>query len=197
MRLTVSHLSKSFGGVPVLRDVSFTAGPEPVCVMGPSGEGKTTLVRILLGLERADSGFVSGLENARASAVFQEDRLLPGRTALENLRFVLGKAYDEPAARRLLEELGLADAADRPVREFSGGMRRRTALARALIVPFDFLALDEPFTGLDKDSRRQCLNAVQARTAGKTVLLVSHDESDAGVLGARIVRLSKGTSDTH
>ena len=191
MELRVSHLCKAYDGEPVLEDVSFTAGPGVTCVMGPSGEGKTTLLRIILGLEKPDSGSVEGLDGVRLSAVFQEDRLLPGRTAPENLRFVLGAAYDPAAAKSLLQELGLEDTESKPVREFSGGMRRRTALARALIAPFDLLVLDEPFTGLDMDSRRRCVEAIRARTAGKTVLLVTHDESDGGAFAARTVRLKK------
>ncbi len=187
--LRVSRLRKSYGGQVVLGDVSFSAGPEAVCVMGPSGVGKTTLLRVVLGLEKPDAGTVEGLEGARFSAVFQEDRLLPGRTALENLRFVQGQDFDAASCRALLEELGLTDIDAKPVRDFSGGMRRRTALARALCVPFDVLALDEPFAGLDGESRRRCLEAVRRRTAGKLVLLATHDPADAEALRARIVHL--------
>lgn len=190
MEVRVSHLWKSYSGVPVLRDVSFAAGPGITCVMGPSGQGKTTLLRILLGLERPDSGTVEGLEGARLSAVFQEDRLLMGRTARENLRFVLGQAYDPAAAGALLEELGLPGSDGRPVREYSGGMRRRVALARALAAPFDLLALDEPFTGLDGDNRRRCLDCLRSRSGGRTVLLVTHDPADAAALGGDFLTLS-------
>ena len=107
MELRAEHLQKSYGGVPVLRDVSFTAGEGVTCVMGPSGEGKTTLLRLLLGLERPDGGTVTGLEGRPMAAVFQEDRLLTARTALENLRFVLGPAFRETECRGLLAELGL------------------------------------------------------------------------------------------
>ena len=120
MELRVEHLRKSYGGVPVLRDVSFTAGEGVTCVMGPSGEGKTTLLRLLLGLERPDGGTISGLEGRPLAAVFQEDRLLMNRTALENLRFVLGPAFRETECRALLAELGLPEADGRPVSEYSG-----------------------------------------------------------------------------
>jgi len=186
MTLRVSHLCKSYGGQVVLEDVSFTAGTGALCVMGPSGRGKTTLLRLILGLERPDGGAVEGVEDARFSAVFQEDRLLLGRTALENLRFVRGNGPDEAEGRALLEELGLTDTGGKAVREFSGGMRRRTALARALCVPFDVLVLDEPFTGLDVGSRRRCLEAVRRRMDGKIVLLVTHDQADAEALDAGI-----------
>ena len=97
-----------------------------------------------------------------------------------NLRFVLGGALDGAAAGRLLAELGLGDTAGKPVREFSGGMKRRLALARALLAPFDLLALDEPFTGLDGDNRDRVWRCVLDRAAGRTVLLVSHELPPAG-----------------
>ena len=102
MEIVVKHLCKSFGDKAVLRDVTFTAGRGITAVMAPSGTGKTTLLRILLGLERADSGTVEGLAGKQLSAVFQEDRLLEHLSAEGNLRFVLGRAYDPDAARALL-----------------------------------------------------------------------------------------------
>ena len=186
MELHIKNLCKSFDGSPVLENVSFTAGPGVTCVMAPSGAGKTTLLRILLGLERPDSGSVSG--GVRWSAVFQEDRLLEHLDAMGNLRFVLGAALDEPAADALLAELGLGDTAGKPVREFSGGMKRRLALARALLAPSDALALDEPFTGLDEENRARCLALIR-RAAEKPVLLVTHDPADAKSLGAAVYKL--------
>ena len=175
MELQVHNLCKSYGGETVLRDVSFTAGPGVTCLMAPSGAGKTTLLRILLGLETADSGTMRLPANCRWAAVFQEDRLLEQLDAMGNLRFVLGKDFREEAAAALLAELGLGDVGGKPVRDFSGGMKRRLALARALLAPFDVLALDEPFTGLDRDNRERAWRCVREHAAGKPVLLVSHE----------------------
>ena len=175
MEIHIENLCKSYGGSPVLKNVSFTAGPGVTCIMAPSGSGKTTLLRILLGLERPDSGTVGLPEKCRWSAVFQEDRLLEGLDAMGNLRFVLGKDFREEAAAALLAELGLGDVGGKPVRDFSGGMKRRLALARALLAPFDVLALDEPFTGLDQDNRERAWRCVREHAAGKPVLLVSHE----------------------
>lgn len=181
MDVHIEHLCKAYDGRPVLKNVSFTAiAGRVTCIMAPSGRGKTTLLRILLGLERADSGTVSLPAHCRWSAVFQEDRLLEHLDAMENLRFVLGGALDGAAARALLTELGLGDTAGKPVREFSGGMKRRLALARALLAPFDALALDEPFTGLDGDNRDRAWRCVLGRTAGRPVLLVSHELPPTG-----------------
>ena len=173
MEIAVKHLCKSFGGRTVLRDLTFTAGPGITAVMAPSGTGKTTLLRILLGLERPDSGTVEGLAGKRLTAVFQEDRLLEHLSAEGNLRFVLGRVYDPAAARALLDRLGLPDTGAQPVREFSGGMKRRLALARALLAPFDALALDEPFTGVDPARIRRLMEALRALDT--PVLLSSHE----------------------
>ena len=189
MELTVENLTKHYGGQPVLQGVSFTLREGVTCLMAPSGAGKTTLLRILLGLEKADGGRVTGLAGRRISAVFQEDRLLPGMDAEGNLRFVLGTAWDEGRAAALLGELGLAAVGEKPVRDYSGGMQRRLALARALLIPFDLLLLDEPFAGLDRDNRDRAANCVRRHGAGRTVLAVTHDERDAAALGAEILRL--------
>ena len=141
MELRVEDLRKSYGGAAVLQGVSFTAEIGLTRVTGSSGIGKTTLLRILLGLERADGG-TTNADRFRWAAVFQEDRLLEQLDAAGNLRFALGAAYDEAAARALLAELGLGEVGDKRVRDWSGGMKRRLALARALLAPSDALALD-------------------------------------------------------
>ena len=187
MELHIENLCKAYDGKPVLQNVRFTAGTGVTCVMAPSGTGKTTLLRILLGLERPDSGSIP--PDIRWSAVFQEDRLLEHLDAMGNLRFVLGAALDEPAANALLTELGLGDTAGKPVREFSGGMKRRLALTRALLAPSDALALDEPFTGLDEENRARCQACVRRAAENKPVLLVTHDPADAKSLGAVVIKL--------
>ena len=189
MEIAVKHLCKSFGGRTVLRDLTFTAGPGITAVMAPSGTGKTTLLRILLGLERPDSGTVEGLAGKRLTAVFQEDRLLEHLSAEGNLRFVLGRVYDPAAARALLDRLGLPDTGPQPVREFSGGMKRRTAILRALAAPYDVLFADEPFQGLDQDTKGLVLDYWRERTRGKTVILVTHDLAEAEALGDHILSL--------
>lgn len=187
MEIGVAHVWKTYGQTAVLRDVSFTAGARPVCLTAPSGAGKTTLLRILLGLEQPDRGEVLAPPGTRWSAVFQEDRLLEHLDARDNLRFVLGTV--SPEALALLEALGLGDVGGKAVAEYSGGMRRRLALARALLAPCDALVLDEPFTGLDPEIRARCWEQVRRYTAGKSVVLASHDPADARALEAEIFRL--------
>lgn len=187
MEIGAAHVWKTYGQTEVLRDVSFTAGARPVCLTAPSGAGKTTLLRILLGLESPDRGEVLAPPGTRWSAVFQEDRLLEHLDARGNLRFVLGEV--SPEALTLLETLGLGDVGGKIVAEYSGGMRRRLALARALLSPCDALVLDEPFTGLDPEIRARCWEQVRRYTAGKPLVLSSHDPADARALEAEIFQL--------
>ena len=176
MELRVEDLRKSYGGTAVLQGVSFTAGIGLTHVTGSSGIGKTTLLRILLGLESPDGG-ATNAGRFRWAAVFQEDRLLEQLDAAGNLRFALGAAYDETAARALLAELGLGDVGGKRVRDWS-------ALARALLAPSDALALDEPFTGLDADNRAAAQRCVAWAAREKIVLLVSHE--DDALTGAEV-----------
>lgn len=185
MELSVRNLCKSYDGQPVLRGITFTVPEGITCLMAPSGAGKTTLLRILLGLERPDSGTIA--VPGRLSAVFQEDRLIGHLSARGNLHFAMGRVTAE--AERLLAELGLGEEAAKPVSEYSGGMRRRVALARALLSPSDALVLDEPFTGLDEENRLRCMECIRRYAVGRPVLLVTHDPEDAAFLNAPVIRL--------
>ena len=177
MELRVEDLRKSYGGTAVLQGVSFTAEIGLTRVTGSSGIGTTTLLRILLGLESPDGG-ATNAGRFRWAAVFQEDRLLEHLDAAGNLRFALGAAYDEKKAASLLEALGLGAVGDKRVRDFSGGMKRRLALARALLAPCDALALDEPFTGLDAGNRDIALSCILRAAEKKIVLLAAHEALD-------------------
>lgn len=171
---------------PVLRDFSMTV-PEGgrVCLTGPSGEGKTTALRLLLGLEKPRKGTVSVPEGVRFSAVFQENRLLPWKTVLENAALF----SDEESARRILSTLGLGDSLDALPEALSGGMKRRAALGRALAHPFDVLVLDEALTGLDGETKRRCLVAIDEAVGRRTLVLATHDAGEARALGAETVTL--------
>ena len=175
--IRVQNLCKTYGDHVVLYNLSFTAGVGVTRILGRSGAGKTTLLRILLGLDQPDSGSLFGT-NCRWAAVFQEDRLLGHLDAEDNLRFALGSAYNAAAAKTLLGELGLADVGSKPICEYSGGMKRRLALARALLAPSDALILDEPFTGLDEENRSIALRCILHAAQTKPVLLASHEALD-------------------
>ena len=186
--MEVKNLCKAYGGRPVLENVSFEASVGVTALWGPSGVGKTTLLRILLGLEKPDSGELMGTD-VRWSAVFQEDRLLEGLDAAGNLRFALGTDYEEAKAAAMLTALDLTCEEGKPVREWSGGMKRRMALARALLAASDAVALDEPFTGLDEENRRRAALCIAAAAETKPVIMVTHDRTELDLLRAKIVNL--------
>ena len=178
-KLEIKNLSKRFGEKILFENLSLTVDG-PAVLWAPSGWGKTTLLRILMGLEVPDSGTVQGV--GRVGAVFQEDRLCPQLTALENVLLTAGRKK-EREARDLLARLGLGESLAVPAAELSGGMRRRCALARSLCAESDLLVLDEPFKGLDEANRRAAMDAVRAVSDDKTVLLVTHDAAEAEFFG--------------
>ena len=176
--LEAVNITKAFDGQTVLN--GFSARLEKgrhYCLMGASGSGKTTLINLLLGLIKPDSGSIRRAPDLKMSAVFQEDRLLEQMTAAANVALV-SKA---PAAQieQLLLQLGIpAESLPQPVSAYSGGMKRRVALARALLAEYDVLFLDEPYKGLDEETRQTVMQIVQACTRDKTVLLITHDKAE-------------------
>lgn len=181
--MKIQHLCKFFDGKMVLDHVSLTLeSGGAACLMAPSGRGKTTLLRCIAGLEAPDSGQITDLPE-RIAYVFQEDRLCDGFSAVDNIRLVTGKALGEGEIRRHLEELGLAGSLDQPVRELSGGMRRRVVISRAVCFGADLLLLDEPFKGLDDEARQQTADYILRHRGAAAILCVTHDREDAAALG--------------
>jgi len=182
-------IQKRYGDNTVLSDISldFSEG-EVTMLSGVSGRGKTTLLRIMMGLEKADSG---SIENApkRISAVFQEDRLPLEFSAEKCVRMTGAPSISKAYIDKELETIGLGEHNNKPVRELSGGMRRRVAIVRAMCAEFDTLFLDEPFTGLDAETKRIAAEYILERRKGRTVILVSHSDEDAALLGARTIRI--------
>lgn len=190
-QLSIERLSKAYEGKQVLKDLTFTfeAG-RTYCLMAPSGAGKTTLFRILMGLELPDSGIITGLAGKRIAAVFQEDRLLSGYTALQNIRFVTGNLYTRQDLIRIASRLLSEKDLDSPVYTFSGGMKRRTAILRAILSPSDIVILDEPFTGLDHEIKLRVIDMIKEFCKGKLLLAATHEEEDSSLLGALLLRLA-------
>ena len=187
--IRISGLEKAYGEHRVLEALSMTMpSGETSCIMGPSGCGKTTLLRILMGLEKADGGVIEGIPEKK-SVVFQEDRLCDDLSGKTNIRLVCPKK-DPSLIEEGMENLGLGESMDRPVREYSGGMRQRTAILRALFADWDILFLDEPLKGLDEKIKKVTAEYIRSRTRGKTVLCVTHDPGDVDLLGAsRVIEM--------
>ena len=190
--IVITDLYKSYGENKVLRGfkAKISLG-KTTCVMGPSGYGKTTLLNILMGLEKADSGQIVGLPNS-LSAVFQEDRLCEGFNARANIRFVCKKAACVEEAQTHLAAVGLTDEdIYRPVRELSGGMKRRVAIARAVLASAEVTFLDEPFKGLDEATKNLVINYLKKETAGKTVIMVTHSLEEVKAMDGILLDMTK------
>ena len=184
MDLILKDISKAYGEKQVLDHISLTFPQgSRTCVMAPSGRGKTTLLRVILGLTKPDQGIVTG-RPAKIAAVFQEDRLCGNLTVGGNLRMVCGNSKKGSELLALLTSLGIGETLDIPASQLSGGMARRVALARALLTDPELLILDEPFTGLDDAARQKSAAAIGASCPRATVLLVSHRKEDAALIGA-------------
>ena len=187
--LTIEHLTKQFGEKTLFRDLCLTV-EGPAVLWAPSGWGKTTLLRILMGLDTPTAGRVRGV--GRAAAVFQEDRLCPQLTALQNVTLVLPgseKQYKEQIGADF-QQLGMEAAAlALPAARLSGGQKRRTALLRALWAPSDTLLLDEPFTGMDPDTLAAAAALLRTRCGTEPVLLATHDREAIRLLGWPVIEL--------
>src|SRR3989454_1066119 len=203
MKLDVTGVGKDYL-IPVLDTVTFRVeAGEFVCVLGPNGCGKTTLLRIIGGLEPATRGavlldgtpVVAGDAHARrVGVVFQEDRLLPWLTLEQNVALVL-KPLGLPAterqavAGRQLRLAGLGGFEDYYPGRVSGGMRQRAAIARALAIEPDLLLMDEPFGALDAQNRRIMQTEVRRiwRETGRPIVVVTHSIEEAGAIRTRLV----------
>ena len=188
--LKLSDITKSFGERCVLSGVSLSLEKGDVAVLsGTSGGGKTTLLRIAAGLEKADSGFVE--KDGTVAVVFAEARLFPSVSVLENVTCVMrgDKRENAKRAEKLLSMLGLSDAKDLYPREISSGMAARVSIARALAYDADIYLLDEPLKSLDEALKMQVMQDLKEFFKTKAVLIISHDEAEAEMLATVRYRL--------
>lgn len=221
--LSIHHLSKHFGTLEIFnrRDFSFSS-EKPWCIMAASGFGKTTLFRILLGLEKAEEGEIlisddfcdkdgisanalkehrisanslkelrisaNPLKELRISAVFQENRLCETLSPVDNLLLAVPE-LNRQSAEQELSLLLPAECLNRPVSTLSGGMKRRAALVRAVCFSGTILLMDEPFTGLDEDTKQEAARYILSRRRGRLFIFSSHQEEEGRLLGAEILRL--------
>ena len=176
----IENLQKAYEGRPVLDRFSMTLPDRGVvCVTGASGRGKTTLLRILSGLEPADGGRIRGADGRKIAYVFQEDRLIPWITAAQNIRLVQPQGGINPSPGTLLAQAGLEpEVADRYPGQLSGGQRRRVAFLRGIAflsdAPNGILLLDEPFNGLDGAAAQRLCAIIGSLSPRVLTVLVSH-----------------------
>lgn len=188
--ITIEKLSKSFGNKAVLDAVSVELVPGIYMLSGPSGSGKTTFSRILCGLEAPDSGTICS-DVQSVSFMFQEPRLFPWLNLRSNITSVTDCSYQ--TANELLTELELFEDRNKLPGELSGGMQRRTALARTLSAAADLYIFDEPLSGLDVRLKKIACRVIHKWIpTGKIALVITHDTDEVSEIADRFLRLENG-----
>ena len=175
MDIVIENLKKRYNDKVVLNNFNYTFKDKTISfIMGASGVGKTTLIKILMGLVQADDGKVIGINNKKISVVFQEDSLCENLSVLLNIKLVC-ENISNLEIEKSLELLDLKDCMHKRVRELSGGMKRRIAILRALLYDFDLLIMDEPFKGLDKETKIKVMDFVISKLENKSAIIITHD----------------------
>lgn len=188
--IVLQDITFSYGGPALFNhySISFKAG-QMTAIMSPSGSGKTTLLYIIAELLHTNEGqVIYPVEKPRFSMVFQDCRLIEHISVRSNIKMVNPDISDSDI-EECLKELKLNGYMHKKARHLSGGEKQRAAIARALLAPYDILLMDEPFTGLDDEVKELVIKYIKNRTAGKTVLLVTHDKSEADAMGCQVISL--------
>lgn len=189
--IVFKNVSVNFDEKEVLKDINLTIKQgEVIGIMGASGIGKTTFVKVLLGLLKPSSGNVYGLENIQFSAVFQEDRLCEGFDAITNVKMVLPSSITTEQVEKEFSKVLLTDYKGKSVSKLSGGMKRRVAIVRAVMAKSDVIILDEPLKGLDEALKEQVLFYLKESLAERTIVLVTHDKTEIEAFHAKLLFFS-------
>lgn len=195
--IKLENICKSYDEKTVLDNIMAEFPDDSItCIMGESGAGKTTLVRIIAELENADRGTVSGA--GVVSFDFQEDRLINDISAADNIMLVLDKndfsGHDKKTMRKIINE-NLAEVlkdypSDKSTGTYSGGMKRRVCLVRAMMKKSDTVILDEPFSGMDEETKILAAEYIKKHRDGRICIVVTHEKSDSGLLDGGIYLLT-------
>lgn len=185
MQIKIEGLCKTYGEQNIFHNYCACFEEDSItCIVGASGCGKTTLLRILAGIEEVNAGMLEGIEGKRRAVVFQEDRLCEHLSVKMNLRLVCEKEVTEQALEEELTRVGLEGVLEKRVSLLSGGMKRRVAIVRAMIAQSDILLMDEPFKGLDEALKERVIQYVREKSKGKIALIVVHEMKEVELLQA-------------
>ena len=195
--IEILNLSKHFfindKRIDVLRELNLSIKKDKITViLGRSGCGKTTLLRLIAGLESVSLGEIKFKEQVKIGFVFQEPRLMPFLNVYENIVFALKKyEIDEAKIDRLISMIGLSDFKFAAVSQLSGGMSSRVSLARVLAYEANLILMDEPFAALDTFTRASMQAEILKLQADKTIIFVTHNVDEALYLADEIILLEK------
>lgn len=191
--IEIRDLCKSYGTNIIYNHFNITFEENHITgIMGESGGGKTTLLKIISGIEKYDEGEIRGINNKKIAYIFQEDRLIPWLTVYENIRFVLKSYKDEKyiykKVKEVLTKLRLWEYKEYLPEHLSGGMQRRVSLGRALVYDCEILLMDEPFKGLDEELKKDIVNYFlkEYKERPKTIIWVTHDEEELKEISHKI-----------
>ena len=189
--MQITNLTKKFGKKTLFENLSLTL-PEKgiIAICGESGKGKTTLFRIIAGLDKKYSGSIDFGNVKKIAYVFQEPRLLPTSTALENVALPLGNTPEaKEKATEILTRVGLENDIHTYPDELSGGMKMRVAIARAIAYDGDLLLLDEAFNGIDSDTAEGIMDIIKDYASKRPVLVITHIKDHLDYLNAQCIEL--------
>lgn len=183
-------ISKSYGNRTVLKNFNIEIREgQTTFVLGKSGSGKTTFSKIVLGLEKIDTGEISGLEGKKISVVFQEDRLMENMTIGSNFKMTVNSHINSKQIIEKMEKIGLFQSLETKISELSGGMKRRISILRAFLIEFDLIVMDEPFRGLDDETKEIVMNFVIQNIKGKTAIIITHNKDEVEYFAEKIKEL--------
>ena len=193
--MKLEKIKKQFEDKIIFNDYALTLEEGKIyCVMGESGRGKTTLLRIIAGLEPIDGGKIVRKKEDLCAMVFQEERLFEWESVWKNIAIVLeGKERKAKHLKEMivshLQRVGLENVAEVPVKELSGGMKRRVSLVRAMMTKSSYILMDEPFTGLDEVTKDKAIQYVLEEQKGRMILLTTHSKEEVKKINGHLILL--------
>lgn len=187
--MKIENITVKYDDFVVLNDLSLQIPDRQItCILGESGIGKTTLLKVILGLIKPLKGRLIGVPEKKA-AVFQENRLFEEYSAVKNIQLAARNHLSEQEIVQALAELNVIYHIDQPVAKLSGGMARRCAILRALLTETDLIVMDEPFKGLDEENLQRTMTYLKKQQKNRTMLLVLHSLEQANQLADQIILL--------